>query len=151
MMSVIFLLFRQLRISVLDNSERVTQSAAITRYAAKLAGLYPTDDHIKAMLVDELIDVANEAAAKCPQNKDPELKKKLREEWAKNDLVKYYTFLAKKVEKSPSKFVIGDSLSIADLYVYGLLKSIRSGICATHIIYIYTYHVYAYHMKHLTM
>ena len=151
MMSEIFLLFRQLPILVLDNGERVTQSAAITRYAAKLAGLYPTDDHIKAMLVDELIDVANEAAAKCPQNKDPELKKKLREEWAKNDLVKYYTFLAKKVEKSPSKFVIGDSLSIADLYVYGLLKSIRSGICATHIIYIHTYHVYAYHMKHLTM
>lgn len=106
----------------------MTQSSAITRYAAKLAGLYPTDDHIKAMFIDEIVDVVNEAAAKAPQTSDIELKKKLREEYAKKDLVKYFTFLAKKLEKSTSKFIVGNTLSLADLYTYSLLRAIRTGI-----------------------
>ncbi len=51
----------------------------------------------------------------------------MREEWAANGLVKAYAFLAKKLSESASKFVVGDSLTIADFYAYNILKSVRSG------------------------
>jgi len=108
----------------LDDGTYVAQSGAITRYAAKLAGLYPSDP-LHALLVDEVIETCNEALAKAPQNKDEELKKKLREEYRANDLPRYYSFIQKRI--GGRAYVVGSSLSIADFYVYSFLKAIRSG------------------------
>jgi prostaglandin-H2 D-isomerase / glutathione transferase len=108
----------------LDDGTYVCQSGAITRYAAKLAGLYPADP-MHALFVDEIIETCNEAMAKAPQTKDEELKKKLRAEYAANDLPRYYSFLKKRI--GDRTYIAGNALSIADFYAYGFLKAIRSG------------------------
>lgn len=102
----------------------MTQSAAIARYAGKLAGLYP-DDPADALLVDEIIDTSNEVLSSCPQNPDNEVKKTLREEWVAGKLQKFLTFFAAKA--ASGTYLVGGKLSLADLYLHGTLKSLREG------------------------
>eukprot|EP01052_Picozoa_sp_SAG31_P024816 SAG31_NODE_2136_length_6360_cov_5.316882_5_plen_227_part_00 len=67
----------------LPSGRIITQSTAIARFAAKHgdAGLYPTDPEA-ALLVDELICVAEDALTKTPSDPDQEIKKTKREEYA---------------------------------------------------------------------
>ena len=93
------------------------------RYAGKVSNMYPTDP-VEALKVDEILEVVSEMLSKCPQNKDPEEKKKLREAFAANNLPVYFNFLSK---KSNGSYFVGGKLSIADLAAYALLKNIRKG------------------------
>ena len=90
--------------------------------------MYPTDNHIQALTIDEIIDTVNEANSKVPQHPDAETRRKLREEWSKKDLFKYLSFFSRKLEQSPSKYIVGDKLSIADLYAYSFICVVRAGI-----------------------
>jgi len=116
----------QVPVLTLPSGQVVTQSAAIGRYAAKQAGLYPTDD-LQALLVDEITEVAGEVLSKCPQNPDAEEKKRLREEWAATGLQNYLGFFSRKVEANGGAFVVGTALSLADLSLYSTLNMIKSG------------------------
>lgn len=62
----------------LPSGQVVTQSQANSRYAVKLANLYPSDPE-KALFVDELIDVVGDCLSSAPQNADNVIKKELRE------------------------------------------------------------------------
>ncbi|KAG9399186.1 hypothetical protein AC1031_012147 [Aphanomyces cochlioides] len=42
------------------DGQMLCQSHAIARYAAKLAGLYPTDNHLEACRIDEMTDSVDE-------------------------------------------------------------------------------------------
>ena len=95
----------------------------MARYAGKLPGLYPTDPE-EQLLVDEIIETCSDMMNKCPQHKDVEEKKKLREAYAANDLPKFLNFLAK---KSGGTYFVGDRLTIADLTCYVVIKTLRSG------------------------
>ena len=103
----------------------VTQSMAIARYAAKLANLYPSDPE-QALFVDELIDTSADVGAGAPQNADPEVKKKLREEYAAGKMNTYFTYLSEKLVATEGPYFFG-ALTLADIVVYGLVKSVRSG------------------------
>lgn len=99
---------------------------AIGRYAAKLAKLYPEDPE-KALFVDEVIDTVGDVTNGAPQNPDAETKKKLREEYAAGKMSIFYSFLAEKLESSRGPYLDGSALSIADIALYGLIKSVRGG------------------------
>lgn len=114
----------QMPVMTLPSGKIVTQSGAQARYAGKLAGLYPSDPEDQ-LLCDEIIEVCTEMMNKCPQHKDADEKKKLREDYAANALPKYYNFLA---AKSGGKYFVANKLSIADLTLYATVKSIRSGM-----------------------
>lgn len=48
--------FGQLPALSIDDGATIVQSAAIMRYVGKLAGLYPTNDDIKAAKIDSIMD-----------------------------------------------------------------------------------------------
>jgi glutathione S-transferase len=48
--------YGQLPVLQVDNGTIIGQSAAILRYIGKYAGLYPTDDHLQAAIIDSIID-----------------------------------------------------------------------------------------------
>ena len=104
----------------------VVESAAIARYAAKLAKLYPIEP-LQALFVDEILEVVADVVNGLPQNPDVDTKKKLREDYAAGKLNSYYSFLAEKLEANGGSFFVGSEFSVADIAVYGVLKGLRSG------------------------
>ena len=63
------------------NGKDYTQSLSALRYAGKKAGLYPTDD-VKALAVDEIMDIVQDILTKAPYDPDEATKLKLRTEYA---------------------------------------------------------------------
>jgi glutathione S-transferase len=96
----------------------VTQTDALTSWAGKRAGLYPTSED-EALIVDEVIATSFEALNKTPSSKDPAEKNKLREEYAAGFLSSALGFLEKKVEAANAAgtgpWVVGSDLTIGDL------------------------------------
>ena len=101
-----------------------TQSIAILRYAAKIAqsnnsdaaSLYPTDS-LKAMAVDEVLDITQDISTRCPQNPDNEIKKKLREEYMEGKCKTYCQQLEDRIAKSGGPFTTGSDLTIGDMHL----------------------------------
>lgn len=92
-----------------------------------MANLYPTDPE-KALFVDELIDVVGDCLSSAPQNTDNVVKKELREKWADGKLKIFMTYLSKKVSSAgTAAFLVDGKLTVADMFVYGTLKSIQKG------------------------
>ena len=56
----------------LPSGRTVVQSAALARFAAKKAEIYPRDDDEAALLIDEIFETALEFANKVPQTPDKE-------------------------------------------------------------------------------
>jgi hypothetical protein len=56
----------------LPSGRTVVQSAALARFAAKKAGIYPRDNDEAALLIDEIFETALEFANKVPQTPDKE-------------------------------------------------------------------------------
>jgi glutathione S-transferase len=111
----------------LPDGRVVTQSGAIARYVGKLANLYPSDP-LDALRVDELLDSFNDVGSSTPYSKDENEKKSLREAWAAGKLRVIFTFYASKLaSNSSSEFAVGSSLTLADFYMYVILKMFRSG------------------------
>lgn len=105
------------------NGECLPQSGAMARYAGKLAGLYPTDA-LAAFKVDAIIDTVGDAVnALLPSffEKDAEKKMALRQAWTNTTLAGLYTYLG--AAATPGKpFLVGDSLTIADIQVLVVVK-----------------------------
>lgn len=102
-----------------------SQSAAILRYAGKLAGLYSRDDDLAAMRVDEVLDHIEDAVVKIYQNSSADGRKQFVDE----TLPKYLSALnkiAEENEKSP--WLVGDSMTIADLKCYVFVTGLASGV-----------------------
>jgi len=102
------------------------QSTALARWAARKSDLYPTDD-VQQLIVDETMETLNEVTDKGGQDKDPVVKKALRENFVLNILPKYMALLQTRVEQSGGPFVLGKKISIADLFVFSQLSIIYSG------------------------
>lgn len=100
---------------------------ALARYAGKLAKMYP-EDPLQALFVDEIMDTVAEVAYSVPNNPDPEVKKKLREDYAAGKLNTLFSFLAEKVTACPGPFLFGAEMTIADVTLYGSIKTLRGGI-----------------------
>lgn len=101
------------------------QSVALARYAGKLGGFYPTDP-LQALIVDEAIESLNELMAVAPKHPDPEQLLKLRKEFQAGVMTKFVNFFEDLIQKSGG-VGFASTPSIADLTLWGTVKSIRTG------------------------
>ena len=110
------------------NDVQVTQSDAITRYAGKLAGMYP-EDAFQALLCDEVLgaleDVNIGIGATFRMTGD-ELKN-ARETLAAGLLSKYLRWLEHQLESHGGQFFADKRLTIADLKAFVILRWLSSG------------------------
>ncbi len=106
----------------------VTQSDAITRYAGKLAGLYPADA-VQALLCDEVMqaveDVNMQVGASFGLSGDA--LKESREKLVAGPLPKYLGWLNGQLKAQGGEYFADKRLTIADLKVFVFVRSLLSG------------------------
>ena len=121
-----------LPILTLSNGTVVAQQKAILRLVGKETGLYPTDP-IDAAKVDELMDALDDISAmvtKIGQGLEKDAKEEARKDACeKNGAV--HTFFAK-IDTAigtndKSAFAVGESMTIADLFIYCSCSFFLSG------------------------
>ena len=100
--------FGQLPIIIYDDKQ-YAQTHSIARLCAIESGLY-ANDKLKAIVIDQVLDWANEITNKIApsiraamRDKDLEKSKRLREEFIKNDLLVWFSYLEKLFDKNSSK------------------------------------------------
>jgi glutathione S-transferase len=110
------------------NGVQITQSDAITRYAGKLAGLYP-EDPLQALFCDEVLgaleDINIKLGATFGMTGDD--LKNAREALAAGALPKYLRWLEQQLANHGGEFFADNRLTIADLKAFGLLGWLSSG------------------------
>ena len=110
------------------NDVQVTQSDAITRYAGKLAGLYP-EDALQALFCDEVMgaleDINTKIVATFGMTGDA--LKHARETLAADVLPRYLRWLQNQLEAHGGEFFADHRLTIADLKVFVMLRWFSSG------------------------
>lgn len=110
------------------NDVQVTQSDAITRYAGKLAGLYP-EDPFQALLCDEVLGALediNIAIGATFRMTGDELKS-ARQALAAGTLPKYLRWLEQQLASHGGEFLADHRLTIADLKAIVILRWLGSG------------------------
>lgn len=89
--------------------------------------MYPENPE-EALEVDEIVDiVAIEVVSGAPQHADKEEKKKLREAWAAGKLKIAINYINQKIVSANGGFLVGGKRSIADIYLYALIKGFEAG------------------------
>ncbi|MCK9984182.1 MAG: prostaglandin-H2 D-isomerase / glutathione transferase [Azoarcus sp.] len=110
------------------NDVQVTQSDAITRYAGKLAGLYPEDD-LQALFCDEVMgaleDINTKLVATFGMTGD--MLKNARDELAAETLPRYLRWLQNQLEGHGGEFFADHRLTVADLKAFVVLRWLGSG------------------------
>lgn len=110
------------------NGVQITQSDAITRYAGKLAGLYP-EDPLQALFCDEVLgaleDINIKLGATFGMTGDD--LKNAREALAAGALPKYLRWLEQQLANHGGEFFADNRLTVADLKAFGLLGWLSSG------------------------
>lgn len=107
---------------------QITQSDAITRYAGKLAGLYPQDD-FQALLCDEVMGALEDINVKIGATfgmQGDDLKS-AREALAADALPRYLRWLQNQLESHGGQFLADNRLTIADLKAFVILRWLGSG------------------------
>ncbi|TMW63437.1 hypothetical protein Poli38472_002378 [Pythium oligandrum] len=106
-------------VPVLEVDNKVyVQSMAIARYAGRLAGIYPTDP-MAALNVDMMLDTLLEVMEKYIDVRYRITDIDMQEEKAKEAMTEFLPTIFSFVEKSiQGKFLFGDSITIADLFLF---------------------------------
>eukprot|EP00300_Choanocystis_sp_HF-7_P038407 c5530_g1_i1.p1 GENE.c5530_g1_i1~~c5530_g1_i1.p1 ORF type:complete len:217 (+),score=43.90 c5530_g1_i1:38-652(+) len=104
------------------------QSLAILRYVGKLTGLYPTDP-LAALRVDSLIDTLEDLNTILGRSArlEPAAKKAARELVAAEDLPRFMRIAEETLAKNGTGFLVGDSLTIADLQLLNGTRRLLNG------------------------
>lgn len=107
---------------------QVTQSDAITRYAGKLAGLYPTDA-FQALLCDEVMDGVEEVNMKLGTTfgLTGDALKDARTALVKGALPKYLGWLEAQLKSHGGEYFADGRLTVADLKVFTFVRGLCSG------------------------
>jgi prostaglandin-H2 D-isomerase / glutathione transferase len=118
----------------LSTGQEIAQQRSVLRLVGKEVGLYPTDDNVKAALVDSLMDACEDVGSKTTAEGQG-LEKTLKEEarakaFAKGGAV---CNLLDNIEKfigmhGKGGYAVGDSLTIADIFVFTSLGAVVSGL-----------------------
>ena len=123
--------FRQLPVLEVDG-KIVAQTGAIARFCGKLSGKYPSDNDFDAARVDQIIEAAqdiNYIVSISGREKNLEKKFLARERLTKVHLPKRFQFLENLlIENNESDWFVGNSMTIADLSIWGLLGWLTSGL-----------------------
>ena len=120
-------LFGQLPVMIVDNKQ-YAHTHSLARFCAIESSLYD-NNKIKAMVIDQVLDWANEITNKIApsiraamRDKDLEKSKRLREEFIKNDLLIWFSYLEKLFDQSSSKKIFfNDKFSIADIVAWRVI------------------------------
>jgi glutathione S-transferase len=115
-----------------DGEQCVAQSNAILRFAGQLAGLYPADDPLQALRVDEALDVGEDInclLGPSLHEQDTEKKMAMRRELAEETLPFWIAcFERLLIANGSTGFVLGNSLTVADLKLYWIIDWLTSGM-----------------------
>jgi len=107
----------------------LSQSQAILRYAGRLTGMYPDDDLLAAK-VDEVLgvieDILDEIVPTLLAQGEKQLE--MRKNLVETSFPFWFERLDAKLAKNGGTFFVGNSLTIADIYMYSILKWVSSGI-----------------------
>jgi glutathione S-transferase len=107
------------------------QSNAILRYAGRLSGLYPVDEPIRALKVDEVLDLGediNQLLGPSIHEPDTERKLAMRKVLAEETLPFWAACIERLlVANGNTGFMVGDSLSVADLKLYWIIDFLSNG------------------------
>jgi glutathione S-transferase len=106
----------------------VTQSNSMLRYIGKMAGLYPEDD-LQALYCDEAMDAVEDLLHQMVHTfglEGDELKA-AREKLAEGWLSIFIKGLAEILERGGGDYFADNRLTVADLKVFVLVRSLRSG------------------------
>ena len=108
--------------------EQVTQSDAITRYAGKLAGLYP-EDPVQALYCDEVMSALEDVTIRIGNTFGlaGDALKSAREALAADLLPRYLRWLDSRLEAHGGEYLADRRLTIADLKAFVLLGWLGSG------------------------
>jgi glutathione S-transferase len=127
--------FGGLPVLVVETSEGdlcVAQSNAILRFSGRLAGLYPVDDSLQALKVDEALDVGEDInclIGPSLHEQDVERKMTMRKELAEETLPFWLAcFERLLVANGSTGFITGHSLTVADLKLYWIIDWLTSGM-----------------------
>ena len=107
---------------------QVTQSDAITRYAGKLSGLYPTDA-FQALLCDEVMDAVEDANVKIGTTfgLTGDALKEARTALVNGPLPLYLGWLQNQLLAHGGDYFADKRLTIADLKVFVFVRGLNSG------------------------
>lgn len=121
--------FRQLPVLEIEG-QSIAQTGAIARICGKISGMYPTDI-IEAGKVDQVIDTVtdiNVLINPSMREKDPSIKKLMRNDLSSDALPKYFGYLENILEANDSGWFVGDEMTVADIAVWSMLGWIAQGV-----------------------
>ncbi|KAF1335299.1 Glutathione s-transferase, partial [Globisporangium splendens] len=109
----------------------LAQSQAIMRYAGRLAKLYPTNDPLAALKIDEIVNGIDELQDKMGPaffEKDAEKKKQMRLELANDTIPRYLKNIEARLD-TLKKYAVLQTKDVLmhDVMIYTLVKSLRAG------------------------
>lgn len=111
---------------------KYAQSIAIARFCGQISGLYPKNNLIDALRVDELLDSISEINyALYPSMRETNAEKKLalRETFTMEVLPNWLKAIeARLLSNTESNYLVGEQLTIADLALCRLIAWFTSGI-----------------------
>lgn len=110
----------------------VSQSNAILQFAGRLSGLYPWQDPLLALQVDEVLGVCEDIAWLIEPSLDEEdldRKMSMRGKLAEQTLPYWMGCLNQRLlDKAPTAYLAGDDLTVADLKLFWLVDWLTMGI-----------------------
>ena len=121
--------FHLLPVLELEDGTRIGQSNTILRWAARRAGLVPTDA-VEALRVESVIDMVEDYAARLSvtiREPDAAVRSHQREGLATRWMPELYRNLSGCLERSGSGWLVGSALSAADLKAWYLLEKLLDG------------------------
>jgi glutathione S-transferase len=115
-----------------DGTHCVAQSNAILRFAGRLTGLYPMEDPLQALKVDEALGVGEDINCLLEPSlheEDTERKMAMRKVLADETLPFWMGCLERLlVANGSTGFIVGNNLTIADLKLYWIIDWLTMGI-----------------------
>ncbi|NML24934.1 glutathione S-transferase family protein [Zoogloea dura] len=110
------------------NGVQVTQSDAITRYAGRLAGLYP-EDALQALLCDEVLGALEDINVKLGATfgLTGEALESARKALVTGALPLYLKWLETQLEQHGGEYLVDQRLTVADLKAFVVLRWLVSG------------------------
>lgn len=116
----------------------IAQSQALLRYAGRLANLFPVNNPVAALKVDEILNVLDELRIRVDASRvedDPGAKKQMREELAQEVIPRYLGMLDPRLEqlrRFPGCQSSGESklpkVFVHDIVIFLMLKHFRMGV-----------------------
>ena len=119
-----------LQVPVMEiDGETITQSNSLTRYAGRLAGLYP-EDTLEALHCDEAMDTVEDIICKIVPTifiQDEEEKRIARETLTQGPIPLFLLRLESMLKERGGRYFAGDRLSVADFRVFLWVRNLQSG------------------------